>query len=328
MAKRQTIVHLSSALLILAACASTGKDWQRTSAIDSIEAYEMFLAKHGNSEQARLARDRIRQLDWAQAQRVNGIEEYRSFITKYPRTSVADSARQRLLELDWLSASSAKSREALERFRRSNPNSTFDIEAKAAIQRLDWEIAERDNTRTSYQAFLKSYPDSDRAMEARRLVKAIEDSIMSAAVVSTEVNKLRSRQAILQGVEMRMGSILDALGGRGGRMTQTVSSETRGPRPGQTFLALTVALKPSERLAIGNSAVYLELDNGQLIGAYTRTREISGDSIIVLWGSLSGRTLFAQPGEMSEFDFLWEVPTASLTGAVIHAFRRRVLIPK
>jgi len=86
-------------ILFVLACASVRDQWQQASSVNSIEAYETFLAKNPRSEYSSEARSRHAGLVFEQAKRTNSIATYQEFLSKYGDTPSATEARERLATL-------------------------------------------------------------------------------------------------------------------------------------------------------------------------------------------------------------------------------------
>jgi hypothetical protein len=65
--------------------------------LNTIRAYQAFLAKHPQSEFTAEAKRNIQNLDWQAAKNANTIESYQKFIDKYPGSEYLAEARNRLL---------------------------------------------------------------------------------------------------------------------------------------------------------------------------------------------------------------------------------------
>jgi hypothetical protein len=86
-------------LLALIGCATAGSDWQQANRQDTVGAYEQFLQKHPNAEQANQARLRLKQLQseaaWKGAESANTVAAYNAFLAQYPNSTHAVDATQR-----------------------------------------------------------------------------------------------------------------------------------------------------------------------------------------------------------------------------------------
>lgn len=144
------------AVALLAGCADPQKDWELASRDDSPETYLEFLAKHPDSDQAELARQRIAELKviraWERAEFKATEEAYAGFVDKYPDSEFVEQAGVRIA--------------AIERDRR-------------------WEAIADAGTGAELQAFLSAYPDAPQADEARTLLAEIELAEQAAIEAAT-----------------------------------------------------------------------------------------------------------------------------------------------
>lgn len=133
---------LSIALaLALSACATTKRDWQDANRLGTVEAYEQFLQKHPNAEQANDAQLRLRTLRYADARQRKTVAAFKTFLARYSGSGGAD--------VDTLRA---------------------ELPAIQAIE-IAWETARQNNTINSYKDYLAQYPEGDHAEQAKALIQ-------------------------------------------------------------------------------------------------------------------------------------------------------------
>lgn len=86
-------------LLVLVGCATAGRDWQQASRQDTVGAYQQFLQKYPNADQASQARLRLKLLQseaaWKRAESANTVAAYNAFLSQYPNSTHAIDATQR-----------------------------------------------------------------------------------------------------------------------------------------------------------------------------------------------------------------------------------------
>ena len=87
-------------ILALVGCATTKEDWKKASLLGTTEAYEQFLQNHSDSEQAKIARQRLSELqaseEWSKAESMNTIGGYTNFLDKYPQSKLVPVAKKAL----------------------------------------------------------------------------------------------------------------------------------------------------------------------------------------------------------------------------------------
>ena len=88
-----------AALFLIVLCAAVGcsvkPDYQEARALDTIEAYEAFLAEHpDNEEYSPKARKHLERLSFEEARSLDTFEGYRQFLKKYPYGRYAAKAQQ------------------------------------------------------------------------------------------------------------------------------------------------------------------------------------------------------------------------------------------
>ncbi|MFO1426635.1 MAG: hypothetical protein U1F11_06600 [Steroidobacteraceae bacterium] len=99
---------------LLVACSGVKQDWRSAQAADTLEAYDAFLAKHGDSEFATLAKERVTQLteerDWEIATQSDTTESYQKFLTQHPEGKWSQEARVRIENFNVMNAAAAPPR--------------------------------------------------------------------------------------------------------------------------------------------------------------------------------------------------------------------------
>lgn len=87
-------------LLLVTACSRAQQDWRVAQQAGTAQAYEVFVARHPDSELASVARERAAQLTeqaaWQEAARANTAGAYRDYLAKYPNGSWSQDARIRM----------------------------------------------------------------------------------------------------------------------------------------------------------------------------------------------------------------------------------------
>ncbi len=129
---------------LLAGCADPEKDWELAARDDSQETYLEFLAKHPDSEEADLARERIEQLKviraWERAEFKDTEDAYVAFVDKYPGSEFIPEAERRIAafqrDRDWDLVAEARTSEALAGFIATWPDAPQREEAEAMLEEI------------------------------------------------------------------------------------------------------------------------------------------------------------------------------------------------
>ena len=131
-------------VLLLTGCANPEKDWELASRDDATETYLEFLAKHPDSEQAALARNRIQELKiiraWERAEFKDTEDTYTAFIEKHPDSEFVVESEARIVAIQrdaqWEFVSESGSSEALEGFLKTYPNSPQRPDAEVLLAEI------------------------------------------------------------------------------------------------------------------------------------------------------------------------------------------------
>lgn len=173
--------------LALCSCATTKQDWQEASRAGTIQAYEQFLQKHSDADQAGEARRRLALLrddeNWNKTKSVNTIAGYKEFLNQYPQSRHAKEAGAQLEQLesdrDWIQTKTLAAIPAYDEFLKKHPQSKYASEAKRELERLkdesDWKSTQEANTSSAYMAFLWNHPSSPHSGEARKRLSVLQE---------------------------------------------------------------------------------------------------------------------------------------------------------
>ena len=207
---------------LLTGCADPEKDWELAARDDSPETYLEFLAKHPDSEEADLARERIAQLKviraWERAEYKDDEEAYAKFANDYPGSEFVPEAEARI----------------------------------AAIERdRQWEAIEDQPTAESLSAFVTLYPDAPQREEADALLE--EMRLAALAAIEATTPKERAGAFRLQLAAFRTAAAADT---ELRRLVELFPTELLGPvrietpadrnNGGNLFLLKTVPMSGAE----------------------------------------------------------------------------------
>lgn len=153
MIKRLALLSIAA---MLCACADPEKDWELASRDDSPETYLEFLAKHPDTPQADLARDRIQALKviraWERAEFKDSEDTYFEFIKKYPDSEFAANAKMRVDEIE---------------------------------RDRQWEFAQEAGTTEVLSAFIATYPEAPQRAEADEMLEELRRVELAALEAAT-----------------------------------------------------------------------------------------------------------------------------------------------
>jgi hypothetical protein len=87
-------------LVLAAGCSRRQQEWEAARSVDTVQAYQRFLATFPDGEFASQAQARVRELqeaeDWQKAMRADTPEAYQEFVTRHPQGRNSDEARIRI----------------------------------------------------------------------------------------------------------------------------------------------------------------------------------------------------------------------------------------
>lgn len=148
------VVALICLALLSGACTTMGGEWKRACELNTIQAYQDFIAEYPHSELLEDAEGRIATLQeiahWNRAQSADSITAYEEHLRRYPTGQSAAHARSRLKELRaeqsaWGVASSKRTTGAYRDFLNRYPSGEYSAPVKALLldelRSLEWQIS-------------------------------------------------------------------------------------------------------------------------------------------------------------------------------------------
>ena len=130
--------------VLLVACGSAKYEWSQANNLNTIAAYQAFVAKYPNDVHAADADNRIAELKdaraWNAAQVAASVDGYQQYLTVEPSGAHAQAAREEILTRERAAA---------------------------------WRTAQKNETVQSLQAFLQKYPTGMEADAARDKLKTL-----------------------------------------------------------------------------------------------------------------------------------------------------------
>jgi len=86
-------------IVLVAGCATTQNQWKKAESANTVEAYEEFLKQNPESDYAKKAKDKIRELRYREAVKENTIDAYQRFLEVYPEGRLSKDVLSRLKKL-------------------------------------------------------------------------------------------------------------------------------------------------------------------------------------------------------------------------------------
>lgn len=209
-------ILLIGILFLSSSCA--GSQFRASTSEDSEASYRAFLAEHGDSDEAELARTRLEELAFQRARRGDDIAAYNRFLAEFPegdfarearelraqrrldRALVEDDPRQlsRLIDLDPTSRAAAAARHHLERLQAADLTDSDDIdrlrafliafpqsesadELRRRLDDLEFARAHEQGDLASLRAYLEAHPQGIHRAEAREAVEELEADLVIAS---------------------------------------------------------------------------------------------------------------------------------------------------
>jgi outer membrane protein assembly factor BamD (BamD/ComL family) len=179
-ARRLILPGLLSCAVLLAACGSAKYEWSQANSLNTIAAYQAFLAKYPNDVHAAEANNRIAELKdaqaWNAAQAASSVEGYQQYLTAEPSGAHAQAARDEIATRErvaaWRATQTNQTAQSLQDFLQKYPTGP---EADAARDKL--------KTLTGYRAELatahsKQVADRERDSLAKRFSKNFQEVVV------------------------------------------------------------------------------------------------------------------------------------------------------
>lgn len=190
--------------VIIAGCANPEKDWELAARDDSPETYLEFLAKHPDSPQADLARERIQELKviraWERSEFKGSEEAYANFLEKHPDSEFAPEAEARIVAIQrdrqWEYITEARTAEALQGFVATYPDAPQRPEAEAILEEMRLaelaaiEAATPKERPGNFRLQLAAFRTAAAAeTELRRLIDLFPDEFLGPIRIETPADR-------------------------------------------------------------------------------------------------------------------------------------------
>jgi outer membrane protein assembly factor BamD (BamD/ComL family) len=185
-ARRLVLPGLLSCAVLLAACGSAKYEWSQANNLNTIAAYQSFLAKYPNDVHAADANSRIAELKdvqaWNAAQVASSVEGYQQYLSAEPSGAHAQAARDEIVTRQraaaWRSVQANQTAQSLQDFLQKYPTG---MEADAARDKL--------KILTGYRAELGT-AHSERSAKRERdtLAKRFGKSFQQVVVLEPDAN--------------------------------------------------------------------------------------------------------------------------------------------
>lgn len=185
MTNRNFLLLLILTLSLLSGC-GVSKKYDSVKSINSIVAYENYIAKYPKSKYLQHAKDELITLyeerDWSSARSANTVYGYNNFLSKYPYSKYGYEAELKIFEIKeqnaWNKTKTFNTIFAYENFIASFPESKYVFDAELSIQSLyddnGWSEAVLLGTVESYRKYLFDFPNGSRKGIALELIKQNE----------------------------------------------------------------------------------------------------------------------------------------------------------
>jgi len=179
-AQRLVLPGLLSCAVLLVACGSAKYEWSQANNLNTIAAYQAFLAKYPNDVRAADANNRIAELKeaqaWNAAQVASSVEGYQQYLSAEPSGAHSQAARDEIVTRQraaaWRSAQTNQTAQSFQDFLQKYPTG---MEADAARDRLKMLIGYRAELGTAHSERLA---ERERDALAKRFGKSFQQLVV------------------------------------------------------------------------------------------------------------------------------------------------------
>lgn len=166
----------------LAACADPAGDFAAAEEVHTEAAYRSFLEKHGDSELAAHAREKIAELAMEKADATGTVAAYEAFLSEHGESSRADEARASLADLEFAAAESAATLDAWHTFLQYYPESRHAPVAKSRAAELAFAALPEEPDTELMAAFAERYAGTEQSGIVQRRLNAVREQNALASV--------------------------------------------------------------------------------------------------------------------------------------------------
>jgi outer membrane protein assembly factor BamD (BamD/ComL family) len=179
-ARRLVLPSVLSCAVLLVACGSAKYEWSQATNLNTIAAYQGFLAKYPNDVHAPDANNRIAELKdaqaWNAAQVAASVEGYQQYLTAEPNGTHAQAAHDEIEAREraaaWRSAQTNETAQSLQDFLQKYPTG---MEADAARDKLKMLTGYRAELGTAHS---KRLAERERDALAKRFGKNFQQVVV------------------------------------------------------------------------------------------------------------------------------------------------------
>jgi outer membrane protein assembly factor BamD (BamD/ComL family) len=179
-ARRIVFPWFLSCAALLVACGSAKYEWSQANNLNTIAAYQAYLAKYPNDVHAADASNRIAELKdtqaWNAAQVASSVEGYQQYLTAEPSGAHAQAARDEIATWEraaaWRTAQTNETAQSLQDFLQKYPTG---MEADAAQDKLKMLTGYRAELGTAHS---KRLAERERDTLAKRFGKSFQQVVV------------------------------------------------------------------------------------------------------------------------------------------------------
>ena len=141
---------------------------------NTIEAYEHFIANHGESAHLFEAEQRMHALAYSRAKSINTLNAYERFLADYPDAEEADEAELRVYAITWYRALSVGTVDAYRKYALDYPDSPYAKVARRKVEALCFSSETNVGDWRSFRCYIENHPkELDRVAQAKRIIAEI-----------------------------------------------------------------------------------------------------------------------------------------------------------
>ena len=203
MIKKYLSILLTLLLLVIFACSTIQKDYEKARQTDTIAAYREFLNKYPDSNFTKPAMTRIEEKNFEKAESENTVAAYERFLEVSESDLFKNYAKQRILNIYTEAFEKAKAQnsvQAYEQYVKDYPQSMFAKESVDRIDALMWSLTIKGKSALSYYNYLNNctYCSQHRETAQKRLNRAVRlGEKINFAYIKDKVQKIIQRKDIV-----------------------------------------------------------------------------------------------------------------------------------
>lgn len=155
------IILINAVLFLSLTCYSQTKKWENTQEVNTIEAYQKFLAEYPDRKYSTQAKENLISLEYEKALKENSIDSYKYFLDNYPESKFKDEIQRKFEKVSWEEAKKNNTAKSYNDYLKNNPDGINKNDAITQLESILLTNAAHQGDMETFQSLLPKISDKD-----------------------------------------------------------------------------------------------------------------------------------------------------------------------